>query len=61
MHLPVRVVLLAGVILANSFFAHADLITLSISEQGSGTLGSQAFTNQPVTFTGSFTTEQLAA
>jgi PEP-CTERM motif len=62
MRSPVRVILLVtGLILANSFFAHADLITLSISEQASGTLGGQAFTNQPVTFTGSFTTEQLAA
>jgi hypothetical protein len=41
--------------------AHADLITLSISEPASGTLGGQAFTNQPVTFIGSFTTEQFAA
>jgi PEP-CTERM motif len=62
MRSPVRVILLVtGLILASSFFAHADLITLSISEQGSGTFGAQAFTNQPVTFTGSFTTEQLAA
>jgi len=41
--------------------ARADLITLSISEQGTGTLGGQAFTNQLVTFSGSFTTETLAA
>ena len=62
MRSPVRVILLVtGLILASSFFAHADLITLSISEQGSGTLGAQAFTNQSVTFTGSFTTEQLVA
>ena len=62
MRSPIRVILLVtGLILANSFFAHADLITLSISEQGSGTLGAQAFTNQSVTFTGSFTTEQLVA
>ena len=62
MRSPIRVILLVtGLILASSFFAHADLITLSISEQGSGTLGVQAFTNQSVTFTGSFTTEQLAA
>jgi hypothetical protein len=62
MRSPIRVILLVtGLILASSFFAHADLITLSISEQASGTLGAQAFTNQPVTFIGSFTTEQLAA
>jgi len=62
MRSTVRVVLLvAGFILASSFFAHADLITLSISEQASGTLGDTTFTNQPLTFTGSFTTEQLAA
>ena len=62
MRSPVRVILLVtGLILASSFFAHADLITLSISEQGSGTLGAQAFTNQLVTFSGSFTTQVLAS
>jgi PEP-CTERM motif len=62
MRSTVRVVLLVtGFILASSFFAHADLITLSISEQASGTLGDTTFTNQLLTFTGSFTTEQLAA
>jgi hypothetical protein len=53
--------LVLGFVVAGPVSAHADLITLSISEPGSGTLGAQAFTNQPVTFTGSFTTEQLAA
>jgi PEP-CTERM motif len=48
-------------VVAGNGSACADLITLSISEQGTGTLGGQAFTNQPVTFIGSFTTEQLAA
>ena len=59
MRSPLRVILLF--ILASSFFAHADLITLSISEQASGTLGGYTFTNQSVTFIGSFTTEQFAA
>jgi PEP-CTERM motif len=41
--------------------ARADLITLSISEQATGTLGSQAFTNQLLTFTESFTSEAFVA
>jgi hypothetical protein len=41
--------------------ARADLITLSISEQATGTLGGRAFTNQLITFSGSFTTQVLAS
>jgi|ERR1700761_3735769 len=39
----------------------ADTISLSITELASGTLGSQSFANQAVTYTGSFTSQQLAA
>ena len=48
-------------VVAGSASARADLITLSISEQATGTLGSQAFTNQLLTFSGSFTSEEFAA
>jgi hypothetical protein len=53
--------LLAGIVLAGTPFTHADTINLSISELASGTLGTQSFTNQTVTFTGSFTSQLFAA
>jgi PEP-CTERM motif len=55
------IVLVAGIVFAGSFVAHADLITLTVSQHATGTLGDQSFTNELVTFTGSFTTEALAA
>jgi hypothetical protein len=55
------VLFLAGLAFAGSFVAHADLITLTVSQHATGTLGDQSFTNKLVTFTGSFTTEALAA
>ena len=55
------VLFLAGLVFAGSFVAHADLITLTVSQHATGTLGDQSFTNKLVTFTGSFTTEALAA
>ena len=51
---------LAGVV-AGSVSARADLITLSVSEQGTGTLGGQAFTDQLLTFSASFPTALLAS
>jgi hypothetical protein len=53
--------LLFAFVVAGPVSARADLITLSISEQATGTLGGQAFTNQLVTFSGSFTTQVLAS
>jgi hypothetical protein len=53
--------LLLAFVVAGPVSARADLITLSISEQATGTLGAQAFTNQLVTFSGSFTTQVLAS
>ena len=53
--------LLLAFVVAGPVSARADLITLSISELGTGTLGGQAFTNQLVTFSGSFTTQVLAS
>jgi hypothetical protein len=55
------VLLLAGLLLAASCFVHADTITISFSEYATGTVGSQSFTNQLLTYSGSFTTAQLAA
>ena len=53
--------LLFAFVVAGSVSARADLITLSISERATGTLGGQAFTNQLLTFSGSFTTQMLAS
>ena len=53
--------LLLAFVVAGSVSARADLITLSISERATGTLGGQAFTNQLLTFSGSFTTQMLAS
>ena len=53
--------LFAAFLFAASSAAHADTITLSISQFATGTLGNQPFANQLVTFTGSFTTEEFAA
>jgi hypothetical protein len=55
------ILLIACIALAGSHLARADIITLSISELASGTVGSQSFSNQLLTFTGSFTSAQLAA
>jgi hypothetical protein len=55
------ILLLTCIAYAGSSLAHADTITLSISEIASGTVGSQSFSNQLLTFTGSFTSAQLAA
>jgi len=55
------VLLLVGLVLAASCFVHADTITISFSEYATGTVGAQSFTNQLVTYSGSFTTAQLAA
>lgn len=52
---------LAGLIFAGSFVAHADLITFTASQEATGTLGSQSFTNKLVTISASLTTEDLAA
>jgi hypothetical protein len=52
---------LALTVFAGAPLAHADTISLSITEQASGTLGSQSFTNQNVTFTATFASEQLLA
>jgi hypothetical protein len=46
---------------AGASAAQADTITLSITEQATGTLGSQPFTNQNVTYTGTFSSQQLLA
>jgi PEP-CTERM motif len=55
------IVLVAGIAFAGSSIAHADLITLTVSQVATGTLGDLPFSNERVTFTGSFTTEALAA
>ena len=54
------VVLLTGLVTGSSF-AHADLITLSISQSATGTVGGQSFTNKLLTYSASFTTADLAA
>jgi hypothetical protein len=53
-------------VLASAFplganLAKADTISVSISELASGTLGSQSFTNELVTYTGTFASQQLLA
>jgi PEP-CTERM motif len=52
---------LAIAFLVGTTLAKADTVSLSISELASGTLGSQTFTNQIVTYTGSFTSQQFLA
>ncbi|WP_158794634.1 PEP-CTERM sorting domain-containing protein [Granulicella sp. L60] len=52
---------LALISLFGSSLVFADVITLSISQVATGTLGSQSFTNQLVTVTGTFTTEEFVA
>jgi hypothetical protein len=44
---------------AGSSVAQADTISLSITQEASGTVGNQSFTNQDVTFTGTFSSQQL--
>src|SRR6202012_3083430 len=44
---------------AGSLVARADTISLSITQEASGTIGNQSFTNQNVTFTGTFSSQQL--
>ena len=46
-------------VMASTPLALADTVSLSITELASGTLGSQPFTNQDVTFTGTFSSKQL--
>ena len=53
--------LVLACVVGGSVSARADLITLSISEQGTGTFGGQAFTNQLLTFSASFPTTLLAS
>ncbi|HMH14483.1 MAG TPA: hypothetical protein VK578_15390 [Edaphobacter sp.] len=53
--------LVLACVVAGSVSARADLITLSVSEQGTGTLGGQAFTNRLLTFSASFPTALLAS
>ncbi|MBB5337709.1 PEP-CTERM sorting domain-containing protein [Tunturiibacter gelidoferens] len=52
---------LASAFLLGANLAKADTISVSISELASGTLGSQSFTNELVTFTGTFASQQLLA
>jgi hypothetical protein len=44
---------------AGTSIARADTISLSITQQASGTIGNQSFTNQNVTYTGIFSSQQL--
>jgi hypothetical protein len=53
--------LVLAFVVAGTVSARADLITLSVSEQGTGTFGGQAFTNQLLTFSASFPTTLLAS
>ncbi len=53
--------LVLACVIAGSVPVRADLITLSISEEGTGTLGGQAFTNQLLTFSASFPITMLAS
>ena len=53
--------LVLACVVAGSVSVRADLITLSVSEQGTGTLGGQAFTNQLLTFSASFPAAMLAS
>ncbi|MGF7183217.1 PEP-CTERM sorting domain-containing protein [Tunturiibacter psychrotolerans] len=46
-------------VLASTPLALADTVSLSITELASGTLGSQSFTSRDVTFTGTFSSNQL--
>jgi hypothetical protein len=46
-------------VFAGTSVARADTISLSITQEASGTIGSQSFTNQNVTFTGTFSSQQL--
>jgi len=44
---------------AGASVARADTISLSITQQASGTIGNESFTDQNVTFTGTFSSQQL--
>jgi hypothetical protein len=46
-------------VFAGSSVTRADTISLSITQQASGTIGNESFTNQNVTFTGTFSSQQL--
>jgi PEP-CTERM motif len=46
-------------IFAGASGVRADTISLSITQEASGTIGNQSFTNQNVTFTGTFSSQQL--
>jgi hypothetical protein len=46
-------------VFAGASVARADTISLSITQQASGTIGDQSFTNRNVTFTGTFSSQQL--
>lgn len=63
MRLSFRSLLFPALIVFISFagtsVARADTISLSITQQASGTIGNQSFTNQNVTYTGTFSSEQL--